>query len=193
MPNYKTRAVTDEELTLIIQVIKSGFKTSSEVQIQPNSRMATVITLQANLGLRVGDVLNLKLNDIIKDGNRYRLNILEQKTKKRREFSVPHEVYTYIQSYALEMGIKPHQKLFPISVRAVQKHLHLVTEHLRLNNVSTHSIRKYYAMSIYNASGHNAEIVRHLLQHSSIAVTQHYLSIQPEQIEEAISKHVKLI
>ncbi|MCJ7689900.1 MAG: hypothetical protein MUO60_11350 [Clostridiaceae bacterium] len=42
---------------------------------------ATILVLEANLELRIAYVLTL--NSIIRDGNRYRLNIFEDKTDKR--------------------------------------------------------------------------------------------------------------
>ena len=193
MANIKTRALTEEEFSLIIQTIQEGFKTIDSKQIKPNSRIATALVIQANLGLRIGDIVNLKLSDIIKDGARYRLNIKEQKTGKIREFTVPTEIYTYLQSYALENNIKPNQKLFSITVRQIQKHLKIVTEYLGLESISTHSFRKFFAVSIYNNNNYNVELVRQLLQHSTVAVTQHYLSVQPRQIEEALQKHIRLL
>jgi site-specific recombinase XerD len=47
-------------------------------------------------------------------------------------------------------------------------------------------------MSIYVNNNYNVELVRTLLQHSSIAVTQHYLSVQPEIVERALAQHIKL-
>ena len=192
MANKKTRALTEDEFLLIIQTINTGFTTGNKIKIKPNLRISTALTLQANLGLRIGDIVNLKLSDIIKDSNRYRLDIIEQKTKKKREFTVPTEIYTYLQSYALNNGIRPTQKLFDITVRQVQKHLQIVAEYLGLENIGTHSFRKFFAVSIYNSSGYNVELVRTLLQHSTTAVTQHYLSVSPKLVEDALSKHVKL-
>lgn len=192
MANIKTRALTEEEFSLIIKTIQEGLITVDGRQIKPNIRIATALVIQANLGLRIGDIVNLKLSDIVKDGNRYRLNIKEQKTDKIREFTVPTEIYTYLQSYALENSIKPNQRLFSITVRQIQKHLKIVTEYLGLENISTHSFRKFFAVSIYNNNNFNVELVRQLLQHSSVAVTQHYLSVQPELVEKALQKHIKL-
>ncbi len=192
MANIKTRALTEYEYSLIIQTIRKGIKTKDDRQIKPNLRIATALVVQANLGLRIGDIVNLKLSDIIKDANRYRLNIKEQKTGKVREFTVPNEIYTYLQSYALDNNIKTNQKLFSITVRQIQKHLKIVTEHLGLENISTHSFRKFFAVSIYNNNNYNIELVRQLLQHSTVAVTQHYLSVQPELVEKALQNHIKL-
>lgn len=53
--------------------------------------------LEATLGLRLGDILILKLDSFIRDRDHYRLDITEQKTGKYRGFTVPTEVYTFIQ------------------------------------------------------------------------------------------------
>lgn len=192
MANKKTRALTEEEFSLIIHTISTGFIDLNEKKIKPNLRIATALTLQANLGLRVGDIVNLKLSDIVKDGNRYRLDIIEQKTKKKRTFTVPTEIYTYLQSYALENSIRPNQKLFDITVRQVQNHLQITAEYLGLENIGTHSFRKFFAVSIYNSSGYNIELVRTLLQHSTTAVSQNYITISPKLVEDALAKHIKL-
>ncbi|MCT4507343.1 MAG: tyrosine-type recombinase/integrase [Tepidibacter sp.] len=192
MANKKTRALTEDEYSLIIKTIREGFIDKEGHKIKPNQRIAIALTLQANLGLRIGDVINLRLTDIIKDGSRYRLDIVEQKTGKKREFTVPQEVYTYIQSYALERGVKPSGRLFDITVRQVQKHLQKVADYLGLERIGTHSVRKYFSLSIYNNNGYNVELVRQLLQHSTVAVTQHYLSVQSRECEQALQKHIKL-
>lgn len=99
------------------------------VRENPNPRIATVLVLQVNLGLHIGDICDMSLSNIVKEGNRYRLDIVEQKTHKKRVLTVPAEVYTYIQKYALQMGINPKAFLFNITVRAVQKVLQQVTGH----------------------------------------------------------------
>lgn len=177
MANKRTRALEEHEYILIIETIQQGFITAEGRKIKPNSRIVTALTLQANIGLRIGDIINLKLSNIIKDGSRLRLDIKEKKTNKKREFTVPTEIYTYLQSYALENNIRPNQKLFNITVRQVQKHLQITVEYLGLEGIGTHSFRKFFAVSIYNNNEYNVELVRQLLQHSSVAVTQHYLSV----------------
>lgn len=192
MGKYKTRALTETEFEQIIQVIRAGFTDKKRKSVQPNRRIATALVLQANLGLRIGDIVQLKLSDIVMESGRHRLNIVEQKTRKRREFTVPTEVFSFLQGYAIDEGIKSNQLLFDVSARHVQRHLGKVAAYMGLERVSTHSLRKFFAISIYNNSNHNVELVRHLLQHSSVAVTQRYLSVQPELVEQALAGHVKL-
>lgn len=191
--NKKTVALTAEQYEKIIKTMMSGFADADRNVVKPNKRIATALTLEANLGLRIGDILKLRLSDIVRDGDRYRLDIIEQKTGKKREFTVPLEIYVYIQNYALENNIKATAKLFDISERAVNKHLQKVCTHLGFSGIGSHSFRKFFATSIYNNNKHDINLVRILLQHSSIAVTQRYIGIQSEEIEEALQKHVHLI
>ena len=191
--NKETRALTEEQYVNIIQTIQSGFVCEDGRVVKPNKRVATVLVLEANLGLRLFDVLCLRLESIVKDGNRYRLDIVEQKTKKKRTFTVPIEIYSYIQEYALENNINPKARLFPISRRTVQHHLMLVCDYLKYEYIGTHSFRKFFATELYRNNDCNIELVRTLLQHSSVVTTQRYIGIQSEQVESALQKHVKLL
>lgn len=191
--NKKTVALTNEQYEKIIETISNGFICSDGHIVKPNRRIATVLSLEANLGLRISDILQLRLSVIIRDGNRYRLDIVEQKTKKKREFTVPIEIYSYIQNYALENNINPAAKLFNISERTVQNHLQLVCDHLGYFNISTHSFRKFFATSIYQNNSFNIELVRVLLQHSSVVTTQRYIGIGSKEIENALKNHIVLL
>ena len=124
MANKKTVALAEEEYKQSIELLRTGFDLEGKA-IKPNPRIATIVMIQATLGLRLGDVLNLTVDSIVHDGNgnRYRLDIVEQKTGKQRTFSVPVEVYTYIVKYALDNGINKNEKLFYISKRQVSRHL----------------------------------------------------------------------
>lgn len=192
MANFKTVSLTDEQYATIITTMREGFRLD-KTNVEPNERIATILTLEANLGLRVGDILKLRLSDIIRDGNRYRLDIIEEKTGKQRTFTVPYEVYSYMCDYALRHGIQPTAHLFDITERAVQKQLKLVTIYLGYENVSTHSFRKYFATRIYENNNYNVVMVQKILQHSTAAVTQKYIGIQQRDIENALTKNVRIV
>ena len=101
--NKRTRAIDEDTYKLIIATMKNGF-THEGVPYKPNERIATVLVLEYNLGLRVGDILQLKVDSFVKDGSRYRLDMYEQKTGKYRNFTVPVEVYSYVRDYAYGYG-----------------------------------------------------------------------------------------
>lgn len=86
--NKRTIALTTEQYKEIIQTMREGF-----CGCRPNERIATALVLEGNLGLRISDILSLRLSDIVRDGDRYRLEITEQKTKKKRVFTVPLTLY----------------------------------------------------------------------------------------------------
>lgn len=179
--------LTTEQYTTIIRTIKTGHG-----KLRANPRIAAVLTAEANLGMRIGDILRLRLNDIVLDGKRYRLNIIEEKTGKRRTFTVPEAVYQYFCNYCKEQNIRADELMFPITYYAVHKHLKAVCEALGYTNVSTHSFRKWYATDIYEASGHDIILVQQLLQHSSPNITRRYIGISDDKIEQAIAGHVLL-
>ena len=183
--NIKTVALTQEQYREIITTMRQGFAGA-----RPNERVATALMLEANLGLRISDVLRLRLSDIVRDGDRYRLAITEQKTGKQRVFTVPYVLYNFIRLYCVDNNIADDAIMFPLTERAIQKQLKLVCDYLDYTGISTHSFRKFYATEIYKDSGYNIALVQHLLQHSSAAVTQRYIGIQPREVEAAIEKHL---
>lgn len=149
--NKKTMALTTDQYKEIIQTMKEGFTGA-----RPNSRIATALMLEANLGLRISDILQLRLSDIVKDGDRYRLSIVEQKTGKARVFTVPLTLYNFIRLYCIDNSIPADATIFPVTERAVQKQLRLVCDYLDISGVSTHSFRKFYATEIYRNNGYKS-------------------------------------
>ena len=197
--NITTIALSEEQCEEIIKTMNEG-----SASFRPNNKIATALTLEANLGLRISDIVRLKPSSIIKDGDRYRLDITEQKTQKKRTFTVSPKVYCFIMDYVREHEIKKNEYLFPhsdtdrkthITTAAVQKHLRLVCDYVGYGDlrISTHSFRKFYATRIYNDKNHDIVLVQRLLQHYSPNVTQKYIGLGSKDLEEAIENNTFLI
>lgn len=186
--NKKTKALTTEQYKEIIQTMKEGF-----CGCRPNERVATALVLEGNLGLRISDIVKLRLCDIVLDGDRYRLEIVEQKTGKSRVFTVPLVIQQYIENYCLRNGLRRDELIFPLTERAIQKQLKIVCDYLGFEGISTHSFRKWYATEIYKNSGYDIALVQRLLQHSSAATTQRYIGMETQRIEAAIQGHATLL
>jgi len=92
----------------------------------------------------------------------------------------------------LERSLKPKQRLFDLSVRTVQNHLQLVCEYLKITGVGTHSFRKFFAQTIYESNNYDIVLIKELLQHSSVAITQRYVGVGSQRIETALQNHVIL-
>lgn len=193
MANKRSRVITEEEYKTIIKTIRYGFTDKDGVKVRENPQVEFALQLQANIGLRISDAVNFSLGNIKKDGSRMRLDIVEKKTGKRRDFTLPIEVYTYIQDYAIRNSLKVDEKLIKIGIRQVQNILKRACESLEYEDIGTHSFRKFYATQIYNNNNHNIELCRHLLMHSNIQVTQKYIGVSPDDVESAIMNNVNII
>ena len=123
----------------------------------------------------------------------YRIVEHPVKLHKQRVFTVPLVIYQYIENFCLRNGIGRNELMFPLTTRAVQKQLALVCDYLGYEGISTHSFRKWYATEIYRNNGYDIALIQRLLQHSSAAVTQRYIGIEPQRIEKAIEGHAELI
>ena len=186
--NKKTKALATEQYKEIIATMKEGF-----CGCRPNERIATALVLEGNMGMRIEDILKLRLSDIIRDGSRYRLDIVEKKTKKKRTFTVPLPIYQYLQLYCMENNIPADAVIFPITERAVQKHLQKVVDYLGYgDSIGTHSFRKFFATESYKNNNYDIVLVQKLLQHSSVATTQRYINVEAV-VEAALQNHVNLL
>ena len=200
-----TLPVTNEQYRTIINALISGFTTDNGIDygyvknglsmpgVEANLPVATILQIEANTGLRIGDVLSLRRGDIVKVGNKYRFDITEQKTGKKRTFTVPAPVFMMIEDYCYKYKIKEGQPIFNIGVRNVQKILKKVCDTLHYEKISTHSFRKYFATNAYRASGNDIELVRRLLQHSSATTTTAYIGITDERTEGVLNALIDLV
>ena len=183
--NRRSRVLDQSEYEKVIQAIKYGFVLEGHT-VRPSPRLSAICICQANTGLRVGDVLNLKLSSFTMQNGRYYIDVQEQKTRKKRFFPIATEVYSFLQNYALENNISKNEILFPITARAVNKQLNKVGKYLGISNLSSHSFRKFWATNLYNKSNYNIEIVRIGLLHSSASISQKYIGINPKVVEQAL-------
>ena len=185
----ETRSITEAEYREIIRTMREG----RPGFFKPNRRAAMALVLEANLGIRISDIVKLRLCDIIRDGDRWRLSIVEQKTGKARWFTVPDPVRASIVDYCYQYGVSSSEPIVQIKRRSVQDALKKVTSFLELERVGTHSFRKFFAARIYEASGHDTELVREILQHGSLETTQRYLRVTSERIDAALHDNVVLM
>lgn len=192
MGRYTTAALTKEQYTEIIDMIRNGYYGEDGVLHRKNKQIATILVLEANLGCRIGDIVSMTMESIINDGGVWKLNIIEQKTGKKRCFIIPKPVKRFIDNYAKENQIT-YGRLFNVSCQAVWKALRQVTEALGYDNISSHSFRKMVAQSIYEKTDYDIEAVCEFLNHSSIATTRNYIRRTDKQLESAINGSVSIV
>ena len=135
---------------------------------------------------------------------------LESDVRAGMEIVVPTESKDYFNYYVVEKGdnlyaiarkynINPQllaningldedDYIYPKKVRTMQKQLKIITDYLGYKNVSTHSFRKLFAHTIYEESGYDIELVRHVLNHSDIKTTMRYLGVSMKKLKDLSNK-----
>ena len=147
---------------------------------------ADVWKVGVNLGLRIGDLLNLKFENFnIQDRT---LTLYEQKTDKFKSLRLNTTVIQIIKKRKVEF---PNDIwLFQVhSNRASDKAISRVSvsrvfkeagDMLKLK-INTHSMRKSRGMAMFN-DGLSIETISRVLNHSNVASTMFYLGITKEVI-----------
>lgn len=188
--NYKTtRPLEIEEYEEIIKLCKSGFSysdknTGREKKFRPNPSLAFALALQATLGFRASDIVNLKVSDF----NRSKFAIKEIKTGKWQNRDLNDTMYNKLLEYAVNNKLDKNDFIYPNKVRNMQQQLKIITDYLGYKNIGTHSFRKLFAHTLYEESGHDIELVRHVLNHSDIKTTMRYLGVSVKKLKEMSSK-----
>lgn len=188
MGRYETRQADNSEVKAVIENILNGY-TYDGVVHKPNPQIATILLLQANMGCRINDIINLRAEDIIWDGDVWKLDIVEQKTGKRRNFVVNEYTMGVIERWKKKNEIVSG-RLFKVSAYATWKQMRAVTAYLGYENFSCHSIRKNAGMRVYIESGKDLALVSQYYQHSSPKITAQYLKRSSKQIDDVLDKTV---
>lgn len=181
------RPLEYDEYMTIITLCQKGFTYKDESGIdhifRPNKQLAMTFILQANLGLRISDVLKLKPSTFKND----KLEVIEKKTGKLQYRTINRNLKELIYEYALENNIKSNDYLIKVKVRAIQKQLAIIANYLNLTNISSHSFRKLFGVTVYNKTNGNIELLKELFNHSNISTTQRYIKVSQKQIDEISS------
>lgn len=150
----------------------------------------SLFVLGINSGLRISDLLDLKIVDITNPAGKIndRLEILEQKTGKTKEFPLSTTAKKALQEYISTNN--PTGWLFPSrkgdnpidrrhAWRIISEAAHAVGIPGR---IGTHTLRKTFG---YWAFKNGADITRiqKLLNHSSPAITLAYIGITKEELD----------
>lgn len=154
-----------------------------------NKRNYLLWILGTNTGLRVSDILKLKVKDV----KGTFISVVEQKTGKKRTIKINKKLKDVIKEYIKDMN--DNQVLFTsrvgvnraISVRRCQQIIKGVAELVGIDeNVNTHSMRKTFAYNLYKVTGNNIGLVMEALNHSKEAITLRYLCLIDEMLDNGI-------
>ncbi|MEA2120568.1 tyrosine-type recombinase/integrase [Halovibrio sp. HP20-50] len=144
-----------------------------------------------NSGLRIGDLLTLRFDDVSGDS----LEVTEQKTRKRRSIPInptmkriiqrrqqdnPHHTYLFQTDANRSKGAGK-----PIARGSVSRIFKQVGEGASIGiKLGTHSMRKTLGYQMYQ-NGCSLELICKVLNHSSPTVTMRYIGIEKEDVASA--------
>lgn len=163
---------------------------------RPRDRLLFIMGI--NNGLRCGDLLRLKVNQIkdLKPGEY--LEIKEGKTGKENILVINKTVYKVIRNYLEKL--KPHDENYlfksrkgdrPISIQAVNNYIKNWTKAINLKgNYGAHTLRKTWGYIQRVKYGVGFEIICKRFNHSSPAVTMRYLGIQDKEVKSILTNNV---
>jgi integrase len=174
----------DQNLNLIRKLYDDG-----------DYKLSLLIATMSFWGLRVSDVLKLKWNDIL---DKDVFVLVEKKTQKSREIRINaqlkkhiYECYQHIKPSSNDKEIFLSQKNSVYSVQRLNKIFKSIKTryNLRIDNFSTHSMRKTFGREVFSKAGTNAEIaimkLSQLFNHSSVRITRRYLGLTRDELLEA--------
>lgn len=160
----------------------------SETTGRIGQRNKTLFEFGINTGLRVSDIIKLKVKDV-KGKDRYLT--LEKKTGKKRTVylaNIKNDLSKYIQF----MKLKDSDWLFPsrkhgfhISESQVYKALVEAGEMIDHHDIGTHTMRKTFGYW-YIQDGGRIEDLMVIFNHSSPVITKRYIGIQQDDIEHTL-------
>ncbi|MBA7545305.1 Tyrosine recombinase XerC [subsurface metagenome] len=166
---------------------------------QKNPRDYLLFVFGINSGLRIGDILSLRLEDV-KDGQgnlKDHLDIREQKTGKTRRVFFNKQIREALNFYLEKTGMfnldrylftnEKSKKNRPITrIRAYQ----LINEWCRevgiKHKVGGHTLRKTFGYHL-RMQGISIERISNLLNHRNIKVTFRYIGINDDENKEVIN------
>jgi len=136
-----------------------------------NPRNRLILELMARSGMRIGEVLGLRGEDI----EDRRISLTNPKSGKESELVyIPKKDSDRLSQYILQKNIKPDELIFPISDSAARN---IVKKAGLLVNVkfTPHDLRRH-AATYASRAGTPIEIVSKLiLRHANLSTTQRYL------------------
>lgn len=193
MANKTCRPLDEEgkEFEEILCCLKNGYTTKDGVKRRGNQFIAFSFFLEGTIGLRVSDCVRLELQNFeIRNKNEVYLHIKEKKTGKVKNLYIPREIYDTILDFCISNNIGKKEKIVKVGIRAIQKSLQNVANHLDLgDSVGTHSCRKTFCNIA--AKKVPLQTVQAIMMHSSIATTRRYISVNSPDIIEAMEINIK--
>ncbi|MCQ6531172.1 site-specific integrase [Bacillus mycoides] len=165
-----------------IQQIKEYLK-------ERNARNYILFVMGINTGLRISDILKLKVGDVqgshismreMKTGKQKRIQITSALKRELKWFNEGREVGEYLLR-------SRKGKNRPIGRSMAYKILKSTAAEFRLDEIGTHTLRKTYGYHMYMQTK-NIALLMEIFNHSSEKVTLRYIGVNQDAMDKAMSR-----
>ena len=154
-----------------------------------NPKHLLMLKLCYGMGLRVSEIVSLKVSDI--DSGNMQVLIEQSKGKKDRYVNLPESILDELRSYY--KAYRPDKYLFEgqrggkYSVRSAQKVFESAMEKARINKkVGIHGLRHSFATHLLE-NGTDISLIQSLLGHRSIKTTLRYVNAAQKSVKNVKS------
>lgn len=169
----------------VLPVILSTQEVSNMIKRCTNLKHKCMLTLVYVLGLRSGELINLKITDI--DKHRKIVHIKGSKNKKDRIIPLPaglsHLLNTYYKEYRPTTYLFNGQSSDQYHAQSLRKVFQQSCKRAHIKKyVTLHSLRHSYATHLMDA-GTDVRVIKELLGHTSIKTTLIYTHVTTRTLE----------
>lgn len=179
----RPRAKQSLPLVLSVEEVKRLFECTS------NLKHKTILMTIYSAGLRVSEVLNLKIGDI--DSDRMHIRVVNGKGDKDRHTILSRRLLSILREYYLEYA--PKNYLFEsyngtqYSASSVRKVLQRSVKRAGIDKaVKVHTLRHSFATHLLE-NGTNLRYIQDLLGHTSAKTTEIYTHVSSKKLSDVIS------
>jgi len=156
-------------------------------------RDAAIVKLILFAGLRVGEIVELRMNDVVLDERKGNVVVREGKGTKRREIPLNAKARKVLLDYLRMRPEVENNDLFlgqrndGVRSKTIQRAVQRFTKKAGLENVTPHTLRHSFAKALIDTDV-SLEKVATLLGHSNLNTTRIYTTPGEGDLEEAVGK-----
>ena len=158
-------------------------------KVTENSKHKLILKLSYGMGLRVSEIVNLKIEDI--DSVSKKVRIEKAKGKKDRYVNLPDSILTELRQYYKEN--RPKKYLFEgqyqeqYSIRSAQNVFRNAMQKAGIHKkIGIHGLRHSYATHLLEF-GTDISLIQKLLGHNDIKTTLVYTNVSQKSISNVVS------
>ena len=187
MANKSVEPIREKKLIKSMQTYLKG----------KSRRNLLLFNLGLNTGLRIGDILPLKVSDIMSESNNFKnyLVLHEEKTNKIKKIKLNDKIKSDLKSYISKEKLEFDSNLFEsrngeaaISYTQAYRVLKEASGSVGVQDFGTHSMRKTWGYWTYKTSKYNIGLIMDMFNHSSQSMTLKYIGINQDMHDEIYSK-----